>query len=593
MADETRVDQTRANETSERALPISANHREFTVKVGGETVPREHQLASVSISLVVNRIASAKLAYLDGSAAGGDFPLSGSTIFIPGQTVEILAGAGSDTVSLFKGVVIKQSIRLREQADPQLMIECRHVAMKLTVARQNTSYFDQSDSDIIESLLNKAKIKADVEAISFKHKQSVQFYTTDWDFILARAKANGKLIWAKDDGLVIKAPVVNSSPAVTLQFGSTLLEFDAQVDARQQFSAIEGISWDPAQQAIVKVEAAAPSIKGAGNFSEDDLAKVASVDALQLRHVGLSEPEVQAWANSEKQRSLLNKSSGRAKCEGIGTLKPGDSVMLSGVGARFNGAVFLTGVRHEYSLVQGWKTHIQFGGLEADEPAHDSMSAPAAGHLLARVAGLQIGVVVSNEDPDGEDRVRICLPMVNPNDEGIWARVASLDAGKDRGFFFRPDKGDEVIVGFLDEDPRHAVILGMLHSSAHAAPLKGSDDNHEKVFQSRSGMRLYFNDEKKIVQIDTPAGNSVTLSEEDTAIVVADQNKNTITLNKEGITIESSKALTLKAATEVKMESGTSFSAKGGTELKLEGSMQAELSSGAMTKVSGGMVQIN
>ena len=99
---------------------------------------------------------------------------------------------------------------------------------------------------------------------------------------------------------------------------------------------------------------------------------------------------------------------------------------------------------------------------------------------------MQIGIVVSNEDPDGEHRVRVRMPLVSADEDGTWARVAVLDAGDERGFFFRPEVGDEVVLGFLSDDPRQAVILGMLHSSAKAAPLQGSDDNHEKVFQSRS-----------------------------------------------------------------------------------------------------------
>ena len=39
----------------------------------------------------------------------------------------------------------------------------------------------------------------------------------------------------------------------------------------------------------------------------------------------------------------------------------------------------------------------------------------------------------------------------------------------------------------------------MLHSSAKAAPLEGSDDNHEKIYQSRSKMKLYFNDDTKVL----------------------------------------------------------------------------------------------
>lgn len=574
-----------------RALPISAAHREFTIKVDGQALPREHQLLSVSISLVVNRIASARLTYLDGSAASSDFPLGNSELLKPGKRVEILAGAGTQQDSLFVGVVVRMNVKVRDTSAPQLIIDCRHAAMKMHVGRGNSSYIDQSDSEVIEALLSKSGISGDVTSTSLKHKQLVQFHTSDWDFMLARAQANGLLVWPVGDKLTVGKPAVDAAPRCTLQFGATLLEFDGEIDARSQFSAVRGITWDPAQQNLIEVDGSAPGFAGPGNLSGDDLAAVAAAPALELRHAALVEAEAQAWADSEWLHSRVNKASGRGKCEGIGAVKPGDVVTLAGVGARFNGKVFVSGVRHEFDLVQGWKTHMQFGGVDW-RPAGD-MSAPAAGALLARVAGLQIGVVLSNEDPDGEDRVRVRLPLVGKDDEGIWARMASPDAGKQRGFFFRPEIGDEVVVGFLDEDPRHGVILGMLNSSALPAPIQGADDNHEKGYVSREGMRLYFNDEKKVIVIETPAGNSITLSEDDKSIVLADQNSNTIKMNSDGITIESSKALTLKAGTEAKLESGTSFSAKGGTELKLEGGTQAELSSSAVTKLKGGMVQIN
>jgi uncharacterized protein involved in type VI secretion and phage assembly len=221
------------------------------------------------------------------------------------------------------------------------------------------------------------------------------------------------------------------------------------------------------------------------------------------------------------------------------------------------------------------------------------ISAPLASALLPGVNGLQIGVVVSNEDPDGEHRVRVKMPLVNNSEEGTWARVAAVDAGKERGFFFRPEVGDEVVLGFLNDDPRQALILGMLHSSAKAAPLKGSDENPQKLYQSRSKMKLSFDDEKKVMRLETPAGNKLTLSEEDKAIKIEDQNGNKITMTQEGINIESNKAIALKAGTTLTLESGTSLTAKGGTQLKLEGTSGATLSSTATTTVKGGLVQIN
>lgn len=576
----------------ERALPIPAEHREFTVKVGGEPVARAHQLLSVSVSLVCNRIGRARLAYLDGSAASSTFPLSEADVFKPGQSVEILAGAGGQTDSLFKGIVVRHSLRVRDHSAPQLIVDCRHVAFRLTIARRSAHYVEQSDSNIIENLLGAAGITGDIESTTVTHPQLVQFNATDWDFLLARARANSKLVWPRDDQLVMKAPSESGSANVTLQFGATLLELDAEIDTRHQFASLQGIAWDPAQQDILQVDAETPSFEGPGNLSPDDLAEVAGAEPV-LRHAALSEAAAQAWADSHWLHARLNKVSGRAKCEGIGSIKPGDIVALSGVGARFNGNVFITGVRHEFDLVQGWKTHVQFGGVDDEAPAYETLSTPPAGNLLTRVTGLQIGMVTSNEDPDGEHRVRIRLPLVDQDDDGVWARAASPDAGDDRGFFFRPEIGDEVVVGFLEEDPTYPVILGMLHSSAKAAPLAGSDDNHEKLYKSRSGMRVYFNDDTKVLTLDTPAGNSLTLSEDEKAIVLADQNGNKIQMNADGITLESAKAIVIKAATEATLESGTAFSVKGGSELKLEGSASAELSSAANTKITGGMVQIN
>ena len=353
------------------------------------------------------------------------------------------------------------------------------------------------------------------------------------------------------------------------------------------------MTWDAAQQSLLEKEAADPNLNAPGNLSSDELAAVMALDYYRLQHVAVSEDEAQAWADAQWLKSQMSKLSGRVKCEGIASVNPGDIVTLSGMGDRYNGNVFVTGVRHDFDLVQGWKTHIQFGNVEKWLAEEHNIAAPPAAALLPGVNGLQIGVVVSNEDPDGEHRVRVKMPLVNDEEDGTWARVAAVDAGHERGFFFRPEIGDEVVLGFLNDDPRQAVILGMLHSSAKASPLQGSDDNHEKVYQSRSKMKIYLDDEKKVMQLETPAGNKLTLSEEDKAIKIEDQNDNKITMTQDGIKIESSKAIELKAGTELTIESGTSLSAKGGTDLKLEGTSGAEFSSTATTKVKGSLVQIN
>jgi Rhs element Vgr protein len=559
-----------------RTLPIPAEHREFTVKVGGEAVGREQHLMGVYVTKAVNRISAARLVYLDGSPAAGDFPLSNAALFVPGAEVEVLAGAGSDPVPVFNGVVVRQSIRVRDNAASQLVVECRHAAAKLTVGAKNAFFTAQTDSEIIEALLDAGAIEAQVEPTSVSHAQQVQFRATDWDFLLARAEANGKLVFTNEARVQVKAPSLAGRPAFTLQYGATIIELDAEIEARAQFAAVKSVTWDPAQQALVEREAADPGIAGPGNLSGDELASVAALPSFELRHASLGEEEAQAWADAQWLKSKLSKVSGRVKCEGIATVNPGDLVALAGVGERYSGTVFVTGVRHDFDTVQGWKTHVQFGAVERWAAQEHAVSPPKAGALLPAVNGLQIGTVTGNEDPDGEHRVRVRLPLVSEQADGIWARVASPDAGEERGFFFRPEVGDEVVVGFLEDDPRRAVVLGMLHSSAKNAWLQGSDDNHEKGYRSRAGMRVHFDDEKKVLVLETPAGNRMTLSEEDQGVKLEDQNGNRIELSPSGIVIESAAALEIKAA----------------SQLKASG-QAAELSSSSSTVIKGASVAIN
>ena len=215
-----------------RTLPIPAAHREFVVKMDGTEVGREHQLLAVRVTKAANRISSARLVYLDGSASKSDFPLSNADTFAPGKSVEILAGGSDSPVSLFKGVVIQQAVKVRARVAPQLVVECRHKAVKMAVGRRNAYFFEQPDSDIITTLIQNAGLNGDVDSTSVSHPQQVQFRCTDWDFLVARAEANGRVVLTNDDTVAVKTPALKSQADVMLAFGSTILELDLQIDLR-------------------------------------------------------------------------------------------------------------------------------------------------------------------------------------------------------------------------------------------------------------------------------------------------------------------------------------------------------------------------
>lgn len=581
--------------TNERVIPTPAPADLPTVTIlsDGTEISAEYNIVSITVTRTINKVAAAQVTLLDGDVAAEDFEASNTDDFTPGREIEILAGYHTNESTLFKGIIVQHGVKVRKNKPSLLVIDCKDPIVKMTVGRKNAYYRDITDSEIIEELIGNYGLSAEVEATDVQHAEMVQYDTTDWDFMVTRAEANGKLVFVDDGTVEVKAPDTGQDPILSLIHGSTIIEFEAAIDARNQLAAAKCTSWDYSSQELIEEETDSISFSEQGNLAVDDLAEVIGLDALSMRHTGrISDAQLKAWADARLLKSRLAKIIGRVRCQGFGDIKPGHMLELNGVGDRFNGNAFVTAVRQQITT-RNWESDIQFGRDPAwFSEMHTTAGPPAAG-LLPAVRGLQIGVVTQlEEDPDGEDRVQVRMPVVDPAEEGIWARVASPDAGENRGIFFRPEIGDEVVLGFLNDDPRDPVIVGQLNSSAKPAPITASDDNHEKGIVTRSEVKMMFNDEKVSLTIETPNGNKITISDDDGSIVVADENSNTITMDSSGVAIESQGDINIKAAGDVNIE-GMNTSIKASAQYKAEGSAGVEMSSSATAVVKGSLVQIN
>lgn len=564
-----------------------------TVLSGGTAVSEQYHLLSVVINKEVNRIPTATLVYTDGEASKQTFELSGLADFEPGKEIEIKAGYRSDEKTVFKGIVVKHAIKVRK-GNSVLVVECKDKAVKMTNACKSKYALETKDSDMFEEIIDTHGLEKDVKATTVTHKQIVQYNCTDWDFVLCRAEVNGQLCIANDGKLTIAPPDFGGDAALTIQYGATIHELDAEIDARLQYKAVKGSVWNYTDQELSSdTEAEDPGVPEAGNLSADTLADVSGEAEFRLLHSGkLETPELQAWVNAALLKHRLAKIRGKVTTDGTADVLPGQLIQLQGVGDRFEGKLFVTGVRQEITGGM-WFTTFQFGINPEWFTQTYQVQQPLNGGLLPAIQGLHIGIVTQlAEDPDGEDRILVKIPIINNDEDGIWCRVATLDAGEKRGTFFRPEIEDEVLVGFINNDPRHAVVLGMLNSSAKPAPITATDDNHEKGYVSRSEMKMIFNDDVKSFSLETPGGNKLLITEEDKKIHLEDQNGNKITMNEDGITIDSIKDIILKAAGDIKAE-GVNVAIKGSAQTKVEGGSGAELSSGGATKVKGSMVNIN
>ncbi|WEF34306.1 type VI secretion system tip protein VgrG [Pseudoduganella chitinolytica] len=566
---------------------------------------------SVEITTAVNRIPLARIVLHDDSDtdAAPRFAVSDGAALAPGAGVVIKAGYGAARATLFEGIVIRHGMRIASFGQGRLVVECRDKAVALTVGRKCANFVDLKDSDIIKKLASAGGLAATVADTTATHKELVQYDVSDWDFLLARAEANGLVVLASGGKLAVAAPDVKTAPALCVTYGKDLNEFEGDLDARHQLAAVTGVGWDPATQEIVEQRAEPPSLNAHGNLDAAALAKVIGLKAWRLQSpLPLDTDGLKAWTAARQLKAALARVRGRMRFLGSALALPGTLMEVAGTGTRFAGQAWLSSVTHLISDGD-WSTEAEFGLAPEALAERQSLAAPLAGGLTAGVTGLQIGVVLKlNEDPAQQHKVQVALPVTQAETAGVWARLASGYGSSGVGSFFIPEVGDEVLLGFLDSDPSHPVILGSLYSSKRAPPYALTAENNTKAIVTRSKLTIEFDEEKKVITVRTPGRQSVVLSDDAKSIVLEDQTGNKVTLSPDGIALDSPKdiaitakgKITLAATGEIGITSAADLTqsamniastAKAGFSAK--GASSAELSASGQTTVKGAMVMIN
>lgn len=581
----------------------------LTITSDGTPIKDTIGIISVEISKAVNRVPTARINIVDGDMPDDEFPVSDADLFAPGKVIIISAGYGAQTKQIFKGVVVRHGIKISGSNEARLQVECKHKAVALTIGRKNANYVNMKDSDIISQLVSPCGVSADVTATSTTHKELVQYYSSDWDFIVARAEANGFLVVPDDSSIVVKAPQTKADAVLKVTYGIDLMSFQADVDARTQLKSVVGAAWDPATQAVVQQSASQSSLYTQGNLDAAALAKVAGPSSFRLQTtVPLETDDIKAWATARQMKSALAKIRGKLKFQGSALATPGSMIELVGVGKRFSGSIFVGAVSHEISN-GNWITEVEFGMAPewfTEERGGDD--APASG-LLPGVAGLQIGVVKKlDADPEGQYKIQVAISVLQAETEGVWARLASFYGSSGVGAFFIPEIGDEVVIGYFNNDPSHPVVLGSLYSSQRKMPYELTAENYTKALWTKGLLKVIFDDEKKVITIITPANNSIVLSDDAKSICLTDQNQNKIEMNPSGILLDSPKDIVINAKGKITVTAVANIESTAQADIKnqalninntanvgfvAKGSATAELSASGQTTVKGAMVMIN
>ena len=586
----------------------------FDILTNGKKIKDEVEVMEISIRMEVNKITTATILILDGGAIGlsnDDFSNTEGADFVPGNEIEISLGYDNKRATAFKGIILSQNLTFKNGSS-QLLITCKDKAVQMTKGRYNSVFQNKKDSEAITSLVSKySGISSDVDATSISFPTLMQYNCSDWDFVLVRAEMNNLCVITDQNKLKVKKYNFSSAPVAEINATQFVIDIDLTLDSENIAKEFKLTGWDEASQKEVETSVNLIDSLNQGNLSAKKLADVLNIkDSSHYSSALLSNEEMKTWGESLENKAVLSKIQGKINVPGNTEIIAGDLISLSGFSARFNGKAWISKVVH--SVQDGtWISTLYVGKSPDWHSSLPDVQETSASGIIPAASGTQIAIVKQiHEDPDGKFRVLINLPVFSGTgqEDGIWARLAFPYASASTGFFFFPEVGDEVLVTFINNDPRHAVITGALYSEKNKPVEIPDEKNQFKSIQTKSEIKIRFDDEDKILTLETPGGNIFTLDDKNKKISITDLSKNSILMEESGITIDSKKDIKINASGKIEISATDSISLKATSDLKAEGmnvqlsaqtgftakgNASAELSASGTTTVKGAMVMIN
>ena len=562
----------------------------------------------------INKISRAKIQFFGGNANQNSFEESEKSIFNPGNQIEIKLGYDQKNSTVFKGIIDKHSIVLKngyqkQKSNSILVIECVDKSILLTNKYTSEVYQNKSDSQIIKSILQKINgLSFSVESTEIVNTLFPKYNIDDWNFIVKRAKRNGFVVINSDNNLIIKKPELDKGNSVLdISNSGATISFEAKLDSSQQYNEVKLSSYDQfSNKKFSKTSSNPIEIVENNKVSGKILSALTSPKKIEIDlPQEIESNELKTLADSMITDSRVKRITGTAKFKGVPFIEVDSTVNFLGFGNNFDGNVYVTGVNQE--LEDGYfLTEISFG-LKEDFFSESNFI--NKNNLVGNISGLHIGKVTEiDNDPKNQFRIKVMIPALSDNNDGVWAKLSTLYTTNNGGVLFIPEIGSQVILSFVADDPRHPIILGTLYNNNQKPNKKILKENNFKSIITKNNLKLEFDDGDKKITISSPKGNSIVLNEKNNEITIIDQNKNSIKTSSNGIEIFSRKDINIKSGGSIDISSSNKLNLKSNSNLNLSGSninnsarikfsangsANSEIKSSGVTTVKGSIVQIN
>lgn len=497
----------------------------------------------------------------------------------------------SDEANEFFGVITNMRFVNDAAQMSRVVIEAKSPTWKMDQAELVRIFQQLNRENIAQQILGEYSLDFQISAgggTDIQRDVTTQWMQTDWDFLIATI-LNETDRWLYYDGKALIVDVARSKSTVKLQLTRNVGSAELRLNSVQ--TKFQQVGWSEAEKQRSAVDKTSSPTSFSGMAQH---AFRSSQELIGGVSVGLSDLSSKRSDVDPNATAIQNDAIGKLVTCFLQTNEPsiklGNTVELTGMGAVYNGVYFVKKVTHKMDGDKGYYNFIEAVPLEsAKPPMFESESRYDRSDMMP-------ALVIDNKDPESRGRIKVKF-FFSDQVESDWLPIAAPYAGADRGTYFLPEVGDEVLVGFIQGDSDHPVMLGALWNGRDKP--KGdwvTDQNDKKVIYTRSGHQLVFDDtsgSEKISIIDKTGKNSIVIdSSQNTITVLAD--KDIVFKATENITFEAGKNfsittkqgdVTIKATNDFSAE-GMNSTVKAQTALKLEGTASLE-AKGASVQVTG------
>jgi uncharacterized protein involved in type VI secretion and phage assembly len=417
---------------------------------------------------------------------------------------------------LFTGFVFDVKLTYQTSGSFVVIIKGMSMSYKLDLAPRHRYYGPSSIADVAQQMTGDGGITVTAKAGggSKAALDLVQWGETDWHFLWRLCDDFGLYLVATDEGVRIDEGFSDAGPDLNWRSDQDngLVEFS--VGGSLGVPSMDGCHYDfstSKSQAFQQVSQD-PTLSGAVDTF---------TSAVKQQSKSVLKAGYKPWRNRTKsvgdyQASLQQEAEwsigSRLVCEGVSrceALSPGQNVQASGIvdGA---GKYNIVRVVHRWG-VEGYTNQFHC----TPWTKHRSQLHP----VRPCIAGVYSARVVNIDDPQRQGQVQVQYYWQEQG-QTTWIRHLTPYAGADRGLFFRPEVGDEVLVAFEEGDPERPAILGSAWNMSDAIPNEDfwggeTHNNDVKRIVTKSGHRISLIDKQgeESIGIATPTHAKLVLHE--------------------------------------------------------------------------------